>query len=86
MSASLPTRDAATQTARSGYHDDLPDIFEPLPAEAHLRWAFDSMGIETPGELIDDAPVVLRRDGELHRAWRTRADDRDGSPEDDDER
>jgi hypothetical protein len=46
------------------YHDDLPDIFEPLPSDPHMLWAIEYMGIETPGELIDDAPVILPGDGD----------------------
>lgn len=53
------------------YHDDLPDMFEPLPSDPHLHGAIDHLGIETPGELIDDAPVILPDDGERHRDYRT---------------
>lgn len=59
------------------YHDDLPDVFEPLPSDPYLRRPIDDrsidyLGIETPGELIDDAPVVLR-DEPRHRRARYRA-------------
>lgn len=67
-----PARKAAPVAA---YHDDLPDIFEPLPFDPHVHWAIDHMGIETPGELIDDAPVVLHGDGDLRRAHAARVAD-----------
>lgn len=52
------------------YHDDLPDIFEPLPFDPHMHWAIEHMGIEAPGELIDDAPVILPEDRDLRRDLR----------------
>ena len=67
MSMSTPPGSQRGPVRTAAYHDDLPDIFEPLPFDPHMHWAIEHMGIETPGELIDDAPVVLRGDGDSRR-------------------
>ena len=75
MSKSTPPPGSHRSPARrtppsAAYHDDLPDIFEALPPDPHMLWAIEYMGIETPGELIDDAPVILPGDGGLRRVRR----------------